>query len=224
MKNIYGFAYQSIVNAKTNRVIASELLLRQVDGITLNEFLEKPDLFVVHLKRIVQLKFEAIGEVLKSNPSPFYFLNFSPAQILEPNFISYLKEFRHHAKDVSVAIEVTEDSPSESWERVLEVLGVIRGLGFMIVIDDFGTGHSNFNQTFESEPSIVKLDMSLIRNSQYSSRAKRYIFSLVRLFHEIDMKVVIEGIEDAEMHSIAVESNADYLQGYYISKPELIKL
>ena len=89
----------------------------------------------------------------------------------------------------------------------------------MLAIDDFGAGHSNFERVWNLKPDIVKLDRSLLLRAESSKRNKKMLNSLVDLLHQAGCLVVIEGVEEQAQALIAMDSGADFIQGYYFAKP-----
>jgi EAL domain-containing protein (putative c-di-GMP-specific phosphodiesterase class I) len=118
-----------------------------------------------------------------------------------------------------VVIEILE---SEIKDRAYlkTLITHFREMGCLIAIDDFGAGHSNFDRIWELEPDIVKIDRHLVASAEKSPKVKRILKGIVTLIHEAGSLVVIEGIETEEQANIAIESNADMVQGFYFAKPE----
>ena len=120
----------------------------------------------------------------------------------------------------NVVVEIIED-PTTDNEKLLESANYYKDMGCMLAIDDFGAGHSNFERVWNLTPDIVKLDRSLLTRSLTSNKTQNLISSLVNLLHEADCLVVIEGVEDEQQALIAINSGADFIQGYYFAKPEV---
>jgi len=93
-------------------------------------------------------------------------------------------------------------------------------MGCLIAIDDFGAGHSNFERIWDLEPDIVKLDKSLVSRAANSSKVKRILSGMVSLIHETGCLVVIEGVETKGEALIAIDVDADMVQGFYFALPD----
>lgn len=95
-----------------------------------------------------------------------------------------------------------------------------RQLGCLIAVDDFGSGHSNFDRIWQIQPEIVKLDRGLIVRAAGSRKVRRMLAQMVSLLHECSALVLMEGIETAEEARIALDSDVDFTQGYYFGRPQ----
>lgn len=100
-----------------------------------------------------------------------------------------------------------------------EFVAEYRAAGFRIAIDDFGAGASNYDRVIGMHPDIVKLDRSLIANAAASARAQRLFPHVVGLLREAGSLVLVEGIETEEQAQIAIDADAELLQGYYFAHP-----
>lgn len=121
-------------------------------------------------------------------------------------------------KPENIVIEILEEFVEDK-KKLTSAIEYYRELGCLIAIDDFGKGNSNFDRVLEIKPDIVKFDKSIIKNIKYSSVANRMLPNLVSLIHECGSLVLLEGIEEEEQALRAVDSGADFVQGYYLAKP-----
>jgi len=101
-----------------------------------------------------------------------------------------------------------------------EMINHFRSLGCLIAIDDFGAGHSNFERIWELEPDIVKLDRNLVTQAAKSPKLKRILKGIISLIHSTGCLVVLEGIETKDEAVLAIEVNADMVQGFYFATPD----
>lgn len=95
----------------------------------------------------------------------------------------------------------------------------VRASGGLIAIDDFGAGHSNFDRVWRMSPEIVKLDRALVRRAALDSQARRVVAHMVSLLHQCGALVLMEGIETQEEAFVALEANADLVQGDLFGRP-----
>lgn len=217
------FAHQHLYSTKNQQPVATELLLREVHGVTLGDFIKTPGKFVEQAQAIVEGKIQAIQSLIYDWPNHVYFVNFTPDQIASPDFITLIKLFtKAKITASSVAIEVTEDKCNGCEEKLIENIRAARKLGFSIVVDDFTKGQSNLLSLISFDPTIVKIDMNMIQASPSSIKHKRLLCATVRLIHEMGMKCVIEGVETQEQFDFARIAGADFMQGYFLSKPEIV--
>lgn len=107
----------------------------------------------------------------------------------------------------------------ENMDENTKKLKELKELGITISLDDFGMGYSSLNYLMYLPLSKLKLDRSFIQRMAN----KREFIALVKLVidiaHSFSLAVVAEGVELLEELMILEEMNADYIQGYYFSKP-----
>lgn len=94
-----------------------------------------------------------------------------------------------------------------------------REFGFLIALDDFGSGHSNLERIPLVHPDILKIDRSLLAGVDREYHKREVIKSIVGLAHRIGAIVIAEGVERAEEVSVAFEVGCDLFQGFYFAPP-----
>lgn len=121
-----------------------------------------------------------------------------------------------------VVIEVLEAALLED-APLSDSLAYYRGLGCLIAIDDFGAGHSNIDRIWRLKPEIVKLDRSLANQASEDRTARMMLPRLVAMLHEAGSLVLMEGVETEAQAMIAMDAEADFVQGNFfaIPSPEL---
>ncbi|MCX4149956.1 MULTISPECIES: EAL domain-containing protein [Paraburkholderia] len=117
-----------------------------------------------------------------------------------------------------IVLEVLE-TPSGNLQRLVEGIASFRQQGFLIALDDFGAGHSNIDRVWQLQPDIVKLDRRVIEQAAQNPRIARSLPQLVSLLHQTGALVLIEGIETQHEALLAMESDADFAQGFYFGRP-----
>jgi len=149
------------------------------------------------------------------------FLNMNSAVFLESvhdgHFLGELLEatgFPPHR----VVIEILEQGVLNE-VRLGEAVQFFRKQGFLIALDDFGAGHSNFDRVWNLQPDIVKLDRSMTTQAGSNLRIRRMMPVMVSLLHEAGSLVLMEGIETAGEALMAMDADADFVQGYYFGVP-----
>lgn len=116
-------------------------------------------------------------------------------------------------------LEITESAYTEDPRQIIDTVSQLRDLGFMIEMDDFGSGYSSLNMLNELPIDILKLDMKFIQSETSKPNSQgilQFIISLARWMH---LSVVAEGVETKEQLNRLQEINCDYVQGYYFAKP-----
>ena len=120
-----------------------------------------------------------------------------------------------------VVLEVTERTSLHRIDDVRGRIESLRKLGYRIAIDDLGAGYAGLSSFSQLEPEIAKLDMSLVRGIDASSRKSSLVRSMISVCrHELGTAVICEGVEtDAERDTLQ-ELGADLLQGNLFARPE----
>lgn len=100
-----------------------------------------------------------------------------------------------------------------------EAVKFYREAGCMIAIDDFGAEASDIERIWRVSPDIVKLDRKIITSAESNDKARRILRSTIALIHECGSLALVEGIQTREQAIIALDSNADLVQGFYYAMP-----
>lgn len=117
-------------------------------------------------------------------------------------------------------LEVTETAVIEDPVGAAEALGTQRALGVQVAIDDFGRGYSSFAYLRHFPITELKIDQAYAQGLSTDPKARRLLRSLVDLAHNLDLKIVVEGIEQPDDLECVRALGADYGQGYAIGRPE----
>lgn len=118
----------------------------------------------------------------------------------------------------NVVIEILETGVADEG-RLRNTVQLFKQLGCQVALDDFGAGHSNFERICALEPDIVKIDRSVMQAAARDRNEQRDLNNVVRMIHECGAAAVIEGVEERRDALIALETDADYLQGFHFARP-----
>lgn len=119
----------------------------------------------------------------------------------------------------ALILEVTESAALSDPETAGACLRGYRDMGVSISMDDYGTGQSTLSYIKQLPLSELKIDRSFVQHAHVSRADGLMVRSTVELAHDLGMKVVAEGIEDAECLAFLRTIGCDMAQGYLISKP-----
>lgn len=126
---------------------------------------------------------------------------------------------RHQLDGKHLEIEVTETAAMNDPVMAVAHLNALRTLGISIAIDDFGTGYSSLSYLKRLPINILKLDRSFVRDIERDENDAEICSATVALAHNLGLKIVAEGVENAAQRDFLVKLNYDYLQGYFFSRP-----
>ncbi len=117
-----------------------------------------------------------------------------------------------------VVLEIIE-SRIDDLDCLVDAVAAYQKRGYRVAIDDFGCQHSNFDRLWQLSPDIVKLDRSLIVQSETNPRARIILPKLVEIIHDLGAQVVCEGIETPSQHALAMGVGVDLVQGFFYARP-----
>ena len=136
---------------------------------------------------------------------------------LENTLLGFLEENNLTPSDMM--LEITESAYSENADKLIEVVSPLRDKGFMIEMDDFGSGYSSLNMLTTIPIDVLKLDMKFIRDMLKDPCSMKLVELILDIAKFLNLKVVAEGVEEkAQVYALA-ERGCDIIQGYYFSKP-----
>ena len=115
--------------------------------------------------------------------------------------------------------EITETALSEDKQAAHKTIERLHDEGFIIEIDDFGSGYSSFNFLKDVCADVIKIDRVFLKKSSHEERGEQILRSIISLSHDIGMDVITEGVENVDQLSMLAKMNCDWFQGYYFSKP-----
>lgn len=116
-------------------------------------------------------------------------------------------------------LEITESAYTETPKQIVDVVGHLRELGFIIEMDDFGAGYSSLNMLNEMPVDILKLDMKFIQSETAKPANQGILRFIISLARWMNLSVVAEGVETQEQLERLRAIGCDFAQGYYIGKP-----
>jgi diguanylate cyclase (GGDEF)-like protein len=117
-------------------------------------------------------------------------------------------------------LEITESLLLDDSGSVMKELGMIKELGVVIVMDDFGSGYSSLSYLWRFPFDKIKIDQSFMTGLGRAGRdAETVIKTIIALGRELRMRVTVEGVETAEQLSFLAEANAEQAQGFYFGRP-----
>lgn len=117
-----------------------------------------------------------------------------------------------------LTFEVTESAQLEDFEQAIGMLEKFRAIGIRIAMDDYGTGQSTLNYLKRLPLAELKIDRMFVQHAHQDRGDAMLVRSTVQLAHELGLKVVAEGVEDAACLAFLKTISCDYAQGYFIGR------
>lgn len=220
--------YQPQVNAKTQKIIGVEALLRwqckelgSVSPIEFIPILEDngliPQVGLWVLKKAIQ----ACKKWLELDSNFTVSINVSALQMLNSSFTTAVKNILNEEKisASNIIIELTESYMVRNINYLRSVFNQLRKSGIKIAMDDFGTGYASLGILKNVPADIVKIDRAFVKDIHKSKFDATFIRFIVEICHDVNIEVVLEGVETCEEYEIVTPMNLDYIQGYLFGKP-----
>jgi predicted signal transduction protein with EAL and GGDEF domain len=125
----------------------------------------------------------------------------------------------HDVPAARLVLEVTESALMADPEQAMRVTRALRDAGTAIAIDDFGTGHSSLAYLSQLPAEQLKIDRSFVLAMMGSERDAVIVRSAISLAHDLGLRVVAEGVEDAATLAQLARLGCDEAQGYHLTRP-----
>lgn len=135
-----------------------------------------------------------------------------------PDFLTSLME-KYELEPWMLKLEVTESAYTDNQLQLLDMISTFKGLGFSVLMDDFGSGYSSLNMLKDMPLDTLKVDMAFIRELEKSKRVAVILKFIVELAEELGMSVVVEGVETQKQCDYVASLGEVAIQGYFFSRP-----
>ncbi|MCM1133770.1 MAG: EAL domain-containing protein [Ruminococcus flavefaciens] len=116
-------------------------------------------------------------------------------------------------------LEITETAMMDNPTAQLELIARLRSEGFIVEIDDFGSGYSSLNMLKDFDADVLKIDMGFLRKTEHQERSHAILKTIISLAKFLDMEVITEGVETQVQVDFLAEYGCDIYQGYFFAKP-----
>lgn len=169
--------------------------------------------------------YEAFFKKLTRDSSEFskykYSINLSGIELNERFIDELVKKLKcYDIPESLITLEITETSAYDFNDNFVRYLKKLQNKGFKIAIDDFGSGFSNFNLLRVLDVDFVKIDGSLVRHVLDDEKARKRLQCIINMLKLESVKIVAEFVESKELRDELEKMGANYLQGYYIGRPD----
>ncbi|WP_235515941.1 bifunctional diguanylate cyclase/phosphodiesterase [Exiguobacterium sp. Leaf187] len=155
-------------------------------------------------------------------PGPFSIaVNVSPLQFASQKFLMRVEAILAETgmDPMYLELEITESAALSYETTTYDKLARLQELGIRVSLDDFGTGYSSFKQLRSLPIQLLKIDRSFISSLFDGKNQQAIVQSMIQLGHNLEMEVLIEGVETIEQADWLAREGCDYFQGYYFSRP-----
>ena len=220
--------YQPIFSVEKQRFISAEALLRLIDD---KYGFIPPDVFITAaeksgaIHRIGDYVLEEVcrfisGDDFKELGLDYIEINLSVAQCMQTDLADKVLQImnKYGVTPDKINLEITETAASYAQNVMMNNLEKLTQAGISFSLDDYGTGYSNIKSVASLPISIVKLDKTFV-DEEDNPRMWIVLKNTIKMLKDMDMSIVVEGVENAELAKKFTDLDCEYIQGYYYSKP-----
>ncbi len=218
-------AYQPVIDSKNGQIVHYEALLRIVNSAgkissagALIPVAERMGLIDV----IDTLVMELIVDELRHSPDVS--LAFNVSNMTTENTV-WLNAFENKMKETPeiaprIIVEITETAAQRELRSAAFFVASLQDMGCQVALDDFGSGYTSFRQLKALSVDMVKIDGVFIKDLAQSSDNQFFVKTLLDFAQGFGLKTVAEFVETGEVAKTLMGMGVDYMQGYYLGKPE----
>jgi len=219
--------FQPIVyTSDTSKIFAHEALLRGIDEqgnlIYPGRIFAQAESAGLIFQLDALARNRAIREAKVYEMKELLFINFSPTAVYDPATCLRMTVRAIDEAGIphsNIVFEVAESQHPPDIAHLIRILEFYREAGFLIALDDFGSGASNLNLLHQIRPNFMKLDMQLIRNVHQDYYKALITEKMLEIACKLEIKTVAEGVETLEELEWVRQRGATFVQGYLIAKP-----
>ena len=235
--NTLALAFQPQLDLRSGRIVGAEALLRWKDeelGVVAPNIAvgvaEACGLIHDLTLWVITASVQACARFRSVDPAFTVSINVSPSDLTDPELPAFVDRAAR-TWDVpgrNLVLEVTETAIVRDQKAAVEALHKVKRHGMGVSIDDFGTGFSSMYYLAHMPLDELKIDLMFVRAMLEQPQYAKIVRSLIELAHNLELEVVAEGVEGADVQGALAHLRCDRVQGYHIGKPmpadELLKI
>ncbi|MBE9516269.1 MAG: EAL domain-containing protein [Proteobacteria bacterium] len=214
---------------KSSNVSRYEVLLRYLDEddelVLPNAFLSAAERFgiVPKIDRwVVRHAIIKLSSVRNQVADWVFSINLSGPTLSDPDLVKFIGDTLrlHKVAPSALMFEISESTAVENIDAARAFITELGKLGCRFVLDDFGAGFSSFNHLKHLPVDYIKISSHIVRDIAKDSADLAIVKSINDVAHAFNKKTIATQVEDKDVVMKAKEIGVDYIQGWYISKPE----
>lgn len=228
--NEFTFFIQPKCDLKTGKVVGGEALARWVHP---EKGLVSPGVFIPVLEKnglvstVDRIVWDRLAAWQRKRidmgcvPVPIS-VNVSRTDIFTLDVVEFFTDLldKYNIPSSLIEIEITESAFSDDYDKIASTITRLHQAGFLILMDDFGSGYSSLNSLKDLDIDVLKIDMKFLKIDKSNRRKGVGILeSVINLAQNLNLPTIAEGVEESDQVSILRDLGCGYSQGYYYYKP-----
>ncbi|MBP5256213.1 MAG: EAL domain-containing protein, partial [Clostridia bacterium] len=224
------FVLQPQCRASTGKILGAESLARwrRADGSIVSPgvfvpVLEKYGFITVLDKYIWEEVCIWLRKWIDSGHDPLpVSVNVSQIDIFNMDIADFFEALveKYHLSNDMIKIEITESAYVENGRIVKDTVSKLREKGFLVLMDDFGSGYSSLNMLRNLNVDIIKLDAQFLTTGDSDTvKGIHIIEAIVNMVKTLELPIIVEGVEHKEQRQFLEDLGCRYVQGYYFYRP-----
>lgn len=229
-KEEFTFFAQPQCDISTGKIVGAESLVRWNHG---EKGLISPGVFIPVLEKngfiadLDRYVWKKVCQWLRSwidrgyHPVPVS-INVSRLDIFSMDVPAYLQELlkTYDLPARLIKVEITESAYAESNDKIIKAVKKLQDAGFLVMMDDFGSGYSSLNMLKNVNVDVIKIDMRFLDiDEQEEEKGIGILESVVNMASQMGLPIIVEGVETQKQESFLLDMGCRYTQGYYYYKP-----
>ncbi len=217
--------FQPIQTALTGKNEIHELLMRiEIGGkvISAYEFIEVAEsMSMINRMDLINIE-NAFIKIKEEKYEGILFINLSPKSLIVGNYAESITQLlkKYNISRDNIVFEITERETVKNFSVLEKFVMNLKMAGYKFAIDDFGSGFSSFHYIKKFPIDYLKIDGEFIININKDEKDRAFVYSILTLAKELNVKTVAEYVEDEDIVKTLREMGVDYLQGFHIGRPQ----
>ncbi|OMH30381.1 bifunctional diguanylate cyclase/phosphodiesterase [Motiliproteus sp. MSK22-1] len=217
--------FQPLVTTDTGEIKAVEVLCRmKTDNGELmgaHEFIEIAErMGIIHNLDFIMME-KALEQVNREGYQGLIFINISPRSLVLSEFIPEVSRIitEAHMERSRVVFEITERDTVKNMALLEKFVSNLKAEGFLLAVDDFGSGFSSFHYLKHFPIDFVKIEGEFVANMINNPKDHAVVRCIANLAHELKARTIAEYVESEAVLEAVRAIGINYAQGYHIRRP-----
>lgn len=151
----------------------------------------------------------------------FISINISQKDFYFMDVVSVIKNLaeKYEIEPEKLRIEITESVMMDNPAARIAILNEFKKAGFIVEMDDFGSGYSSLNMLQDMPVDVIKIDMGFLNKSELDERGQKILHNIMNMTRDLGIISLTEGVETNEQYSMLLNMGCRLFQGYHFAKP-----